>query len=186
VTTPLGYDGQYTSSDTGLIYLRARVYDPATAQFLTVDPLAAITRAPYIYTNDNPLNYFDPSGRAVQIYVGGTVSAFGFTLEANACYVNTPGGEGVALSGGVARGPGLGANVHAGAGDSNAQTPGEYSGPFATLGGSAQAGLGGYASGFAGKGGGCKAVVVGGTAGITAGVGDEGGLGVSYTEVIPF
>jgi hypothetical protein len=31
-TTPLGYDGQYTSSDTGLIYLRARVYDPATAQ----------------------------------------------------------------------------------------------------------------------------------------------------------
>ncbi len=31
--TPLGYDGQYTSSDTGLIYLRARVYDPGTAQF---------------------------------------------------------------------------------------------------------------------------------------------------------
>ncbi|MFI5004928.1 MAG: RHS repeat-associated core domain-containing protein [Solirubrobacterales bacterium] len=27
-TTPLGYDGQYTNSDTGLIYLRARVYDP--------------------------------------------------------------------------------------------------------------------------------------------------------------
>jgi hypothetical protein len=32
-TTPLGYDGQLTSSDTGLIYLRARLYDPATAQF---------------------------------------------------------------------------------------------------------------------------------------------------------
>lgn len=28
-TTPLGYDAQYTSTDTGLIYLRARVYDPA-------------------------------------------------------------------------------------------------------------------------------------------------------------
>jgi hypothetical protein len=28
-TTPLGFDGQYTSSDTGLIYMRARVYDPA-------------------------------------------------------------------------------------------------------------------------------------------------------------
>ena len=38
-TTPLGYDAQYTNSDTGLIYLRARVYDPATAQFLSVDPL---------------------------------------------------------------------------------------------------------------------------------------------------
>jgi hypothetical protein len=30
-TTPLGYDAQYTSSDTGLQYLRNRVYDPATA-----------------------------------------------------------------------------------------------------------------------------------------------------------
>src|SRR5580658_10310162 len=36
-TTPLGYDAQYTNSDTGLIYMRGRVYDPATAQFLTVD-----------------------------------------------------------------------------------------------------------------------------------------------------
>jgi RHS repeat-associated protein len=61
-TTPLGYDGQYTSSDTGLIYMRARVYDPATAQFLTVDPLVARTWAPYEYANDNPLSYYDPAG----------------------------------------------------------------------------------------------------------------------------
>jgi len=61
-TTPLGYDGQYTSSDTGLIYLRARVYDPATAQFLTLDPMEAITGAPYNYANDNPLNHGDASG----------------------------------------------------------------------------------------------------------------------------
>src|SRR5271154_4464989 len=53
-TTPLGYDGQYTSSDTGLIYMRARVYDPATAQFLTVDPLKALSGEPYSYTGDNP------------------------------------------------------------------------------------------------------------------------------------
>jgi RHS repeat-associated protein len=61
-TTPLGYDGQYTSSDTGLIYLRARTYDPATAQFLSVDPLAAITRAPYNYGADSPINAIDPAG----------------------------------------------------------------------------------------------------------------------------
>jgi RHS repeat-associated protein len=60
--SPLGYDGQYTSSDTGLIYLRARVYDPATAQFLTVDPIEPITREPYGYTSQNPLNGIDPSG----------------------------------------------------------------------------------------------------------------------------
>jgi RHS repeat-associated protein len=61
-TTPLGYDAQYTSSDTGLIYMRARVYDPATAQFLTVDPLVQLTRALYTYAQDNPLNRADPTG----------------------------------------------------------------------------------------------------------------------------
>jgi RHS repeat-associated protein len=62
VKTPLGYDGQLTSSDTGLIYLRARTYDPATAQFLSVDPMVGVTRAPYNYAGDNPLNYADRSG----------------------------------------------------------------------------------------------------------------------------
>jgi RHS repeat-associated protein len=61
-TTPLAYDGQYTSSDTGLIYLRNRVYDPKTAQFLSRDPLAAISGEPYSYAGDNPLNRSDPTG----------------------------------------------------------------------------------------------------------------------------
>jgi RHS repeat-associated protein len=186
VTTPLGYDGQYTSSDTGLIYLRARVYDPATAQFLSVDPLVWATREPYAYAGDNPLTFGDPNGLAFHICVGGTVSLGFFTVEANACYVNTPGGEGLAVSGGVSRGPGLGVNVHAGAGGSNAQTPEEYGGPFATAGGSAQAGFGGYAGGFFGQGGSCNTVVAGGTAGISAGLGAEAGVGSSYTEVFVF
>ncbi len=63
-TTPLGYDGQYTSQDTGLVYLRHRVYDPATAQVLTVDPLEMYTGEPYGYAGDNPLNYGDPRGLA--------------------------------------------------------------------------------------------------------------------------
>jgi len=61
-TTPFGFDGQYTSSDTGLVYLRARVYDPATAQFLSVDPMEMVTRAPYNYAEDNPLNRGDATG----------------------------------------------------------------------------------------------------------------------------
>jgi RHS repeat-associated protein len=61
-TTPLGWDAQYTSSDTGLIYLRNRVYDPSTMQFLTVDPLEMVTRAPYTYGEDNPLNGSDATG----------------------------------------------------------------------------------------------------------------------------
>ena len=65
-TTPLGYDAQYTSSDTGLIYLRARVYDPATAQFLSADPALDITRAPYNYAGDNPVNRRDPTGLSAE------------------------------------------------------------------------------------------------------------------------
>src|SRR6185312_1313989 len=61
-TTSLGYDAQLTSIDTGLIYLRARVYDPVTAQFLSRDPLVPVTRAPYSYVADDPLNGSDPSG----------------------------------------------------------------------------------------------------------------------------
>jgi RHS repeat-associated protein len=63
-TTPLGYDAQYTSPDTGLIYLRNRTYDATTAQFLTVDPLEMCTGEPYGYAGDNPLNYGDPRGLA--------------------------------------------------------------------------------------------------------------------------
>jgi RHS repeat-associated protein len=63
-TTPLGYDSQYTSSDTGLVYMRSRVYDPATTQFLSVDPAVSITDAPYSYALDNPLSYADPSDNA--------------------------------------------------------------------------------------------------------------------------
>jgi RHS repeat-associated protein len=185
-TSALGYDGQYTSSDTGLIYLRARVYDPATAQFLTRDPLQAITRAPYSYVRDNPLSHADPRGLAWQVCVGGGVSIFGVTVEANACYVSTPGGDGLAGSVGAGTGPGLAANVHVGAGGSNAQTPNEYGGPFLNAGGSAQAGFGAYGGGFVGPGSSCNPVIVGGTAGLSAGIGAEASVTGSYTEVISF
>jgi hypothetical protein len=42
--------------------MRARTYDPATAQFLTVDPAVALTRAPYDYAGDNPINEQDRTG----------------------------------------------------------------------------------------------------------------------------
>lgn len=62
VEFPWAFNGQYTDTETGLIYLRARYYDPATAAFLTRDPLAAQTRRPYGYAGDNPLTYTDPLG----------------------------------------------------------------------------------------------------------------------------
>ena len=61
-TTPLGWAGEYRDTETGYTYLRARYYDPATAQFLTRDPLEALTRSPYGYAAGDPVNVTDPSG----------------------------------------------------------------------------------------------------------------------------
>ena len=61
-TTPFGYAGEYTDPESGLIYLRARNYDPTSAQFLTRDPFEALTREDYSYAANNPLNFTDPSG----------------------------------------------------------------------------------------------------------------------------
>jgi RHS repeat-associated protein len=62
VVNPIQYAGQYTDTVSGLIYMRARYYDPSSAQFLSVDPLVAITQSRYGYVGDNPVNGTDPSG----------------------------------------------------------------------------------------------------------------------------
>jgi RHS repeat-associated protein len=43
-------------------YTLNRYYDPATSQFLSVDPLVDITQQPYQYVGDDPLNGTDPTG----------------------------------------------------------------------------------------------------------------------------
>lgn len=183
--TPLGYAGQYTDGETGLQFLRARYYDSRTGQLVTRDPIEARTHQAYSYASDNPANATDPSGLlAFQACVGGTGS-FGFvTIDLNVCYVSTPGGDGLAGSAGAALGAGFGANVHAGAGVSNACAPSDYSGMFETMGASATSALGGYENGFIGPS--SHGTIVGETTGITAGYGADVGLGASETGVIPF
>ena len=62
VANPFGYTGQYTDLTTGLLYLRARWYDSGTAHFLSRDPIALLTRQPYVYARSNPINRSDPAG----------------------------------------------------------------------------------------------------------------------------
>jgi len=64
VTNPFRFTGQYQDPESGLYYLRARYYDPATAQFISRDPAVALTRSPYAYVAGNPLNAIDPTGLA--------------------------------------------------------------------------------------------------------------------------
>ena len=109
-TTPLGYDAQYTSSDTGLVYMRARVYDPATAQFLTVDPLDAISGQPYSYAGDSPLTYGDSLGLLWTPLAGGAAgadAACGATFEVPGVDIGTCGAAGIA-SGAAALGAAVG------------------------------------------------------------------------------
>jgi RHS repeat-associated protein len=64
-TTPFGYQGTYTDASSdglNLNYMIDRYYDPATDQFLSVDPLVMDTGQPYAFTGDDPLNGTDPLG----------------------------------------------------------------------------------------------------------------------------
>jgi RHS repeat-associated protein len=63
------YAGHVTDDETGLIYMRARYYDPAIARFISVDPIGfnlgsiqSFNR--YAYANNNPNKFVDPDGRA--------------------------------------------------------------------------------------------------------------------------
>jgi RHS repeat-associated protein len=60
--SPFGYAGGYTDSD-GLLYLINRYYDPATGQFVSVDPLVSQTLQPYSYGNGDPVTNTDPTGQ---------------------------------------------------------------------------------------------------------------------------
>ena len=64
---PFTFTGEQVDQQLGLIYLRARYYDPSIARFLTRDVLLGTERRTqtlhrYIYTRNNPQNLVDPSG----------------------------------------------------------------------------------------------------------------------------
>ena len=88
-----------TQDPTGLYYLRARWYDPATGRFLTRDPfpgLAALpqTQHPYVYVGNNPVNLTDPGGEIAPIIVAAGVGAVIGAAGGGVGYVLThPGGR---------------------------------------------------------------------------------------------
>jgi RHS repeat-associated protein len=83
---PVDYDPNITlASDRSI----NRYYDPATAQFLSVDPEVSITQEPYEYADDDPVNETDPSGLCVNVLWqcignGGETSSIGFRFDPGA------------------------------------------------------------------------------------------------------
>ena len=65
VGSPFLFHGQYFDYDTGLIYLRARFYDPYSGMFLEPDPLGYENSVNlYAGMGNNPVAYRDPTGLA--------------------------------------------------------------------------------------------------------------------------
>ena len=86
---------QYTDAESGLIYVRARFYDPSTGQFMSRDPLVAVTEQAYGYVGSNPVNGIDPLGlswwkRALKIAVP-IVAGVALVVGATALTVGTGG-----------------------------------------------------------------------------------------------
>lgn len=64
---PFKYTGEVQDDESGLIYLRARYYDPLIGRFITEDTYEGELSNPlsqnlYTYVHNNPLRYIDPSG----------------------------------------------------------------------------------------------------------------------------
>lgn len=64
---PYGFAGESQQNPEGLIYLRARFYDPTIGRFVSRDPFSGTAEDPvslhrYLYANANPIMYTDPSG----------------------------------------------------------------------------------------------------------------------------
>ncbi|MHB1260047.1 RHS repeat domain-containing protein [Thiobacillus sp.] len=86
-----GYTGR-EPDQTGLIYYRARYYDPTLGRFISRDPAGmpdGVNR--YAYVNNDPVNFTDPTGLAV--YIGGHVVGapdhpVGQKLNPNAYHLN--------------------------------------------------------------------------------------------------
>jgi RHS repeat-associated protein len=74
-----GYAGEQHEADTGLVFLRARYYDPASSRFISNDVFPGHPTSPqslngWSYAGNNPVRYTDPSGL---IYIEG----WGYTCD---------------------------------------------------------------------------------------------------------
>ncbi|MBZ2190598.1 RHS repeat-associated core domain-containing protein, partial [Alcanivorax sp. JB21] len=95
-----GFTGHEHDQETGLIYAKARYYDPETARFLSQDPWSGDVSMPpslhkYLYAYQNPTVYVDPDGRQPifrNVDERGTVT-FSDTGGSDSQIVHDPGGR---------------------------------------------------------------------------------------------
>ena len=84
-TQPFGFTGE-PRDPTGLVHLRARMYDPSIGRFLSRDSFAGFDDLPlsqnrFTYVEDNPANSTDPSGNNPLLIGCGVGAVIGAAIE---------------------------------------------------------------------------------------------------------
>jgi len=75
---PFRYRGYYYDTDTQLYYLQSRYYNPATGRFINVDSVLynnMLGYNMYLYCNNNPINFYDPTGENGEAIMGTWVAS---------------------------------------------------------------------------------------------------------------
>lgn len=74
VTSGIGYTGHVNDSDTGLVQMQQRYYDPVAGRFLSVDPVTTSSQDAamfnrYSYADNSPYVFYDPDGRCTGSHI---------------------------------------------------------------------------------------------------------------------
>ncbi|MFV2045152.1 MAG: RHS repeat-associated core domain-containing protein, partial [Anaerolineales bacterium] len=92
LSSSVGFTGEW-ADPTGLVFLRARYYQPGVGRFTTRDPFPGLlalppTLHPYLYALNNPLQYSDPSGQLPFLALIGIAALAGGGIGAIADYAS--------------------------------------------------------------------------------------------------
>ena len=87
-----GYTGHEHLDMFGIINMNGRVYDPATAMFLSTDPFIQakenwLNYNRYCYCLNNPLNYIDPSGQNFWTFLKEVAKVVVYIVAVTVCLV---------------------------------------------------------------------------------------------------
>ena len=171
----IGFTGHVNDSDTGLVYMQQRYYDPIAGRMLSIDPVTTDANTGgsfnrYAYANNSPYKYIDPDGRfgvlgaaigagieiGIQLHTEGRVNNLTAVFVAGGVGVVTGGLGGVigkaAASGAITTGRAVVAAsaVGAAAGATGKVVEGAVTGKGASSGEVAVAAVAGAAGGAAG------------------------------------
>jgi len=83
---PFTYTGEQVDPDAGLVYLRARYYDPALGRFISKDSfpghdLFSQSRNRYVYVQNNPITQSDPDGHIWNFVAGAAAGVLEYTVK---------------------------------------------------------------------------------------------------------